>query len=166
MKKVIYRLITGMLWAGWMLTVFLFSAQPAYESGRLSGSVAYRVVDTCNEWFGMELTGEQIEQYAEYIDHPVRKGAHMAEYAVFGVLSFLFLAGYIKISGKSYRLSLFIAAVYAATDEIHQLFVPGRAGRLSDVCIDTAGAAIGLVFLFLILKFVGKHCEKKLFPLQ
>lgn len=46
------------------------------------------------------------------------------------------------------------AAVYAATDEIHQLFVPGRAGRFSDVCIDGAGAVLGVVVFVVIVKLV------------
>ena len=40
-------------------------------------------------------------------------------------------------------------AVYAASDEIHQLFVPHREGKISDVIIDTTGAAIGLLLLWL-----------------
>jgi VanZ family protein len=41
----------------------------------------------------------------------------------------------------------FLAVLYAATDEIHQTFVPGRSGRLTDVLIDAAGAAVGVLFM-------------------
>ena len=37
-----------------------------------------------------------------------------------------------------------MAAAYAASDEFHQLFVEGRAGRVSDVLIDSAGALAGV----------------------
>ena len=37
-----------------------------------------------------------------------------------------------------------IAAGYAATDEFHQLFVPGRSGQISDVLLDSAGALAGV----------------------
>ena len=37
------------------------------------------------------------------------------------------------------------ATLYAATDEFHQLFVPGRAGLPTDVLIDATGAALGLL---------------------
>ena len=40
------------------------------------------------------------------------------------------------------------AAAYAVIDECHQLFVPGRAGRLLDIGIDSAGALTGLLILF------------------
>ena len=37
--------------------------------------------------------------------------------------------------------------LYAATDEFHQLFVPERTSLVSDVMIDTAGGAVGLLAL-------------------
>ena len=45
---------------------------------------------------------------------------------------------------KEMFLPWFIAALYAASDEIHQLFVPGRSGQLSDVILDSAGALAGV----------------------
>lgn len=41
-----------------------------------------------------------------------------------------------------------IATAYAATDEVHQLFVPGRGGQVTDVLLDSAGALLG-VWLYL-----------------
>jgi VanZ family protein len=38
-----------------------------------------------------------------------------------------------------------IAILYAATDEFHQSFTPGRTPRVTDVMIDAAGAAMGMV---------------------
>ena len=40
-----------------------------------------------------------------------------------------------------------ITTAYAGTDELHQLFVPGRSGQVSDVLLDSAGALIGLAVL-------------------
>ena len=45
---------------------------------------------------------------------------------------------------KEMFLPWLIAALYAASDEIHQLFVPGRSGQLSDVILDSAGALAGV----------------------
>ena len=41
--------------------------------------------------------------------------------------------------------SIGISAFMACTDEFHQLFIEGRAGRIQDVCIDTAGATFGIL---------------------
>ena len=51
--------------------------------------------------------------------------------------------------------------IYAISDEIHQLFVPGRAGQVRDVLIDSAGSFLGIIlvmaFVKLLIKFNKKH---------
>ena len=53
-------------------------------------------------------------------------------------------------------------AVYAATDEIHQLFVAGRSGRFSDVCIDSAGALAGVLVFALLVRIVKRVRARRL----
>ena len=51
------------------------------------------------------------------------------------------------------------ATVYAATDEFHQLFVPGRSGQVKDVLLDSCGAAVGVLILMLVaalIRFIRK----------
>ncbi len=161
MKKLCYRLITGLLLAGWMFIIFRFSAQPAVESEKVSGSVSDRVVEAYCEIFHKELPQDKRDALAKRIDYPIRKAAHMTEYAVMGILAFAFLAGYMGENAKTYLASLLIAAIYAASDEIHQLFVPGRAGRFSDVCIDTLGVVLGLFALFLLQKIWERIAKRR-----
>lgn len=161
MKKLCYRLVTGLLLAGWMLIIFRFSAQPAVESEKVSGSVSYRVVEAYCELFHRELPSDEIEAQAQAIDYLVRKAAHMTEYAVMALLAWAFLAGYIGKNVKTYLFALVIAAFYAGTDEFHQLFVPGRAGRFGDVCIDTLGAALFLFVLFWLQKIWEKIAKRR-----
>ena len=151
---------------GCMLGIFMFSAQPAVSSDKMSGSVAYRTVVFYNQMFHMDLTEPELEDYAQDVNYPIRKIAHMTEYALLAGLAFFCLIGYEACKDKAYWLALILTFLYAVTDEVHQLFVQGRAGRFSDVCIDTAGAVIGLFFIYLVWKNIGKHCEKKKLPLQ
>lgn len=147
MRLRIYRVITGGLLLLCMVMIFRFSAQPASESEQVSGGVAYRIVETWSHLTGTEYTQSEMEAYADRIDYPVRKLAHMTEYGILCLLACAFVHGYSgnwKVCGIS---AVAVAALYAATDEIHQLFVPGRAGRFSDVCIDTLGAVIWLLLL-------------------
>ena len=72
-------------------------------------------------------------------DTILRKLAHMAEYAILAVLL-------VRATG-SYAWAFALAVGYAATDEVHQLFVRGRHGSPVDVAIDAAGALIGLAVL-------------------
>jgi VanZ family protein len=45
-----------------------------------------------------------------------------------------------------------LCALYAMTDEIHQLFVPGRSSLAQDVLLDTLASLAGVVTLFVIVK--------------
>lgn len=60
------------------------------------------------------------------------------------------------------------SCIYASSDEIHQLFVPGRAGQVRDVLIDTSGAVAGILLAILIrkiwLKAVRKNRDNKKYP--
>ncbi|MCB4756429.1 MAG: VanZ family protein [Elusimicrobia bacterium] len=78
----------------------------------------------------------------------LRKGAHMFEYAVLAL--FLVRAGR-KTWPTSVRpnvllWSLFGAVLYAASDEIHQAYVPGRGPSVVDVLIDSSGALIAVIW--------------------
>lgn len=46
-------------------------------------------------------------------------------------------------------LALALVFLYAASDELHQVFVPGRTGQISDVVVDVSGAVAGLTLLWL-----------------
>jgi VanZ family protein len=67
----------------------------------------------------------------------LRKLAHTGEYALLAALLFRALA--------RPWLAFLAALAYAASDELHQHFVRGRAGTPRDVAIDAAGALIGLI---------------------
>ena len=42
-------------------------------------------------------------------------------------------------------LAFALGTLYAVTDELHQMFVPGRMGRPLDVAIDALGVACGIL---------------------
>lgn len=51
--------------------------------------------------------------------------------------------------------------LYAVTDEIHQVFVPGRFGQIRDVIIDSMGVAMGIVILHIIMKTSDRRKAQK-----
>ena len=69
-------------------------------------------------------------------DLVLRKLAHTAEYAILGAL----LVRATERAGLAFGLGV----LYAVSDEIHQLFVPGRHGAPLDVVIDAVGVAVGI----------------------
>jgi VanZ family protein len=72
-------------------------------------------------------------------DFILRKGAHVAEYAVLTALLARAFRWHLPSLTPAYLLVLVVAGGYALSDEWHQTFVPGRVGSLRDVGIDTLG---------------------------
>ena len=85
----------------------------------------------------------------------VRKTAHFAEYAILGSLFFLNLKNWQKSNG-TLTMSILFSYLYAITDELHQVFVPGRSAQFRDVLIDTLGASFGAIITYLIVKLFTK----------
>lgn len=79
----------------------------------------------------------------------VRKGGHLFEYALLGAA----LCRAFVHSGASAPVRFAAAAgyVYACTDELHQLFVPGRSGQFTDTLIDGTGIVLGVLICRMIL---------------
>lgn len=122
----------------WMLIIFAFSAQPADQSDELSKSVTKVILET------IEQAVQDVEIDVEMLNHIVRKNAHFFTYLILGLLVANGM-GRIGIRGaRRILLSLGICILYAASDEIHQLFVPGRGAQVRDVMIDSGGAAAGI----------------------
>jgi VanZ family protein len=72
-------------------------------------------------------------------DEILRKGAHLTEYAVLGMLLFRALGNTLP--------AFAVGVAYAVTDEIHQHFVRGRHASPFDVAFDACGVALGLLLV-------------------
>jgi VanZ family protein len=73
----------------------------------------------------------------------IRKCAHLMEYFVFSLLVLEAIRGGRGGWNRKWGITaIAIAAVYAATDETHQLFVASRGASVVDVLIDTTGATL------------------------
>lgn len=153
----------------WMLLIFALSAQPASQSSGLSGTIvrALRGVG------GGLLPGVDWGFLgAGFLETLVRKTAHLLEYAALGaLLAWAWRAWPARIAagandgvpepdaesgagggGESWPPGAFawpflLAVAYAASDEAHQLVVPGRSGQISDVLVDALGAALGVALV-------------------
>lgn len=74
-------------------------------------------------------------------DFIVKKTAHFSEYLILTIL------WYRALEKKNPSAAILISLGYAFSDEIHQLFVPGRGGTLRDVFIDTLGIIASVVVI-------------------
>lgn len=134
------------LWAMTVLVmyiIFSFSAQSAEGSKELSQGLLDKI---------LEIIPFEISHVF------LRKAAHFSEYALLGAVSFCALSFTLK--KKAFFWGWLLSTFYAVTDEIHQLFIPGRACRVFDIFVDSSGAAAGIAFaalVFFILNLIYKH---------
>jgi VanZ family protein len=78
-------------------------------------------------------------------DTIIKKAGHCTEYAVLAALSARACsAGRPLRRGDLWR-ALLLTLFYAASDEFHQSFVPGRTARLFDCGVDALGASLALL---------------------
>ena len=116
----------------WAAFIFLFSTKYFSASGtasiiipilhRLFPAASHHTLMTAHYW--------------------IRKSAHVVEFFIFSLLLLRAIRG--DRQGLTLRWALIvigIAAAYAISDELHQWFVPGRGPSVSDVLLDTSGAA-------------------------
>ena len=101
------------------------------------------------------------EAKVDILEPYIRKIAHLSEYACGGVLFLSLFLTYALSDAKRMLFSLLIGIEYAALDEVHQLFIAGRAGKLIDVLIDTIGVALGICVWMLICKLTMKQWKKR-----
>jgi len=106
--------------------------------------------------FLLWLDPHMSEETIELVHHCIRKTAHAVEYAILGFLVWRVVHSTPALASHSsahhFRLALLLAALYAATDETHQLFVPGREAAVRDVLLDTCGAGFGLTLTWLAVR--------------
>ena len=153
MKKVyIYRIVTFVLLVSLMVVIFSFSAQTANESRKTSTGFKIILFEKFYPHF-KEFSKAKQQEILDSFSFPVRKAAHFSLYFTLGLFSFLFIVSF-KSFKMIYRfiLSFEICLLYSISDEIHQIFVPGRGGMISDVLIDCSGTLLCLLILFYIIK--------------
>lgn len=147
--------VSWLLVAVCMAIIFALSHQPAAQSSELSTNV-------------MGFFAKILTNFIGYIGHDAfRSIAHALEYCGLGLL--LFNALYHTAQKPLIIPSFFIGVFYALTDEIHQLFIEGRAFQFTDIMVDAIGGAVGVTAGYVVYKVIiniikhrrGKTLEKK-----
>ncbi|MEF9991650.1 MAG: VanZ family protein [Romboutsia sp.] len=134
MNKRIY-LIAAILWMG---LIFYMSNQPATVSAMQSGDLVSFLEKI--PYIGATITHLMNIGVGEFV---IRKSAHMFLYFVLMILLYMSMYDDKKNIKQLMILSFIYTALYACTDEIHQLFIEGRSGEIRDVMVDSTGALLG-----------------------
>lgn len=155
-KKEIY-LLPSILW---MMGIFFFSHQPAELSNENNFFIA-DILRTCD----LELFTSMDYDILNLL---IRKAAHITEYFILFMLLYFAIKKLSQYRERILKDSILRASIstilYACTDEFHQLFIQGRAGRIQDVLIDSMGIVVGILVIWFysqIKKFITCNKEKE-----
>lgn len=133
----------------WMIFIFYMSGKTGQESSGQSGKISLFITNLLEKV--RQDPAQEMQNLQDILELVIRKAAHMTEYAILFLLSYL---ATVKISMSQSRfynrsIAVLISLLYACSDEMHQLLVPGRSGRMIDVGIDMAGVLIVLICMIL-----------------
>ena len=145
-------LVSGRIVKNWLPVVVWMTLIFSASTGLGRPENTSRFVRPFLLWLNPKMSEETIEK----IHYAVRKSAHFTEYAIFGLLLWLLIhrdPAFTTWRNREFWLALLLAALYAASDEFHQKFVPGREAAVRDVMIDTSGAGAGLAALWTARRF-------------
>ena len=139
-RKYLFIILT----LAWTITIFSFSMQTGENSDEMSIGFLHKVVKVIAPNLLDELEALPQEQLLT-LNFMVRKAAHFTEYFLLGCLSML---TFIQLNIPRKKLwGMLYCIIIAGMDELLQLFVSGRAGRFTDVFIDSVGAACGVLLI-------------------
>lgn len=154
LRKIIKYVLPTICWAG---LIFFFSSQ-TYQEQRLipyierivtNDQVRALLSPISFQYHSREISVQNLG-VAHFIEFFIRKFAHLFVFFVLGCLTVR--AALIKIERPvlASMVSLFFVFIYAALDELHQMYTGGRTPLFTDVCIDTVGGVLG-IFIYLII---------------
>ncbi|MGH9394041.1 MAG: VanZ family protein [Terriglobales bacterium] len=130
------------------LCAIIFALSQDANSGRHSDEVL--------RWL-LDLFGIHSVRLQHLLDPGFRKFAHVFIYFCLAALTYRgFALGRVGFQFSAAVRSLIFSAVYAATDEYHQSFIATRGPEPRDVAIDTAGALLALLLIWLVTRPKGK----------
>ncbi len=140
----IYKVVSAIFLIAVMVTIFVLSHQDGTESSETSGFVTKML---------SLVFGDNVPEAI------VRTFGHFSEFAALGFLSTNCFYAF-KEKRKPVLCS-FLSWLYAWTDEIHQIFVDGRAFQISDLLVDLGGIICGTMLITVIILLTEKLKEKK-----
>ena len=144
----------------WMSIIFGFSNQQGEGSGNTSrkiSEVIVQMIDIQHKYSEVEK-----DKLIEIVEPILRKVAHLTIYTIGGIAIANCVCQFCGKEKMVIGISTCIGAIYAISDELHQLMVNGRSGNIRDVIIDSIGILTGIM-VFMLIKEICKKiiCRKK-----
>ena len=145
----IKKIIMWSLVVLWMGVIFFFSSYNGLDSEEQSRGFLYHTLGNLIEFFDKDISYEQKEELIIKYDPIVRKIAHVSVFFILTILVCLALNQHNLDIKRIILYSSIICILYACSDEIHQLFVSDRSGKVLDVLIDSIGICFANLLFYL-----------------
>lgn len=126
----------------WLSFIFYMSNQTGTTSSGMSDGIFHSMCKIL----------PILENGKEIVIVLIRKSAHVLEYVILGVLTLEVVKEYTNDIKKTTIISLLLCLLFALLDEFHQLFLVGRAGKITDVLIDSIGYVSAICFFYFLRK--------------
>ena len=161
MKLNLKRILLLLLLIADMVFIFHNSAQVAAVSSSASQNVTQMVAPVIVPNYNKLNETEKLQTVAS-LEAVLREAAHLLQFVPIGFALYLLLCT-LELPNKLRKLripiTLCFGFLYALSDEVHQLFVPGRSFQFFDIFMDVCGVTLGClggIILILIVKAVKK----------
>ncbi len=165
-KKILFRILLTISTIIIFLVIYNFSNQDGEESEGQSRVIANEIINKAEKIRKKEYANRE-EKINEF-DHVTRKLAHFSLYTIAGISLMLLLNTFELKKIYKFVISVLIGFTYACSDEIHQMFIPGRTAYFTDILIDTAGIIFGCLLVMFIINifFNRKKAENTLIEIS
>jgi VanZ family protein len=140
-------------WSRWTITLAWAGLIIMLSTGTFGGSLSEFLLREILGFLHLTVTPQRFA----LLHFLFRKSAHLTEYGIFAVFLYhCFLnSNQTEWSARTAVWAIVGAGLYSLSDEFHQIFVPGRGAALTDCGIDTVGAAMGMLIVFLWTRIFG-----------
>lgn len=141
------RFLLWLVLLSWMFLIFHLSNQPAVISAETSKNVSQQILEIVQE----NPTPQAVRSFDSFL----RNSAHFGLFLILGLLTYptFLVQGYSKTMTKSVWFGIF----YAWTDEVHQIFIEGRAFQLRDLGLDIVGFVLGCSLIFFVMSWLNRR---------
>ena len=159
-KKIIMAVIFALL----IIITASFIASFSSETGEVSGGRSDKIIEmiakvTISDYDS--LSSSEKTQIKNDLAIPVRKCAHISEYAILSAFVACLVWVYTDKSKYTLTISTSLSFVFALFDElVLQRATEGRSGRFKDTLIDLVGIIIGTLAIYIFIKLYWRSQKR------
>lgn len=153
MKKILKIVLSYLALIAWMILIFYMSSQDGTLSGDTSTGLIRVILDVLGFILNMKFDDADAIAITASCGLWIRKCAHFTEYLILGLLMTNALRFTFKERKNFALILILLCFIYACSDELHQIFVPGRVGTIFDAIVDLSGSYAGVMSFILCDKY-------------